>query len=105
MYDVFADTTLIKLWSGVVSDMMLCLKNVGQGDSTILRLLPGLVNIGLKVIEKYWAKDVLRNQALSMLLTIIQDRSSVLHKELLLDLGGVSVISRQVFTLSDLDAC
>ncbi len=85
--------------------MMLCLKNVGQGDPTILRLLPGLVNISLKVREKYWAKDVLRNQAPSMHVTIIQDRSSVLHKELLLDLSGVSVISRQVFALSDLDAC
>ena len=79
--------------------MMLCLKSVGQVESTILRILPALIPVGLKVIEKYWAKDLLRNQALDMLLAMIQDRASVPHKELLLDLGGVSVISRQVQSL------
>ncbi len=80
--------------TGVVSDMMVCLKAVGQSDSTVLRLLPGLVPISLKVMEKFWDKDLLRNQAVSMLLTLVQDRSSGLHKELLLDLNGVSIISR-----------
>jgi hypothetical protein len=74
--------------------MMLCLKTVGQVDSIVLRMLPALIPIGLKVIEKFWAKDFLRNQALDMILTMIQDRASAPHKELLLDLGGVSVISR-----------
>ena len=74
--------------------MMVCLKAVGQSDSTVLRMLPGLVPISLKVMEKFWDKDLLRNQAVSMLLTLVQDRSSGLHKELLLDLNGVSIISR-----------
>jgi hypothetical protein len=82
------------IFSGVVSDMMLCLKTVGTVDALVLRLLPGLVPIGLKVVEKYWDKDLLRNQAISMLLTIVQGHSSGPHRDLLLDLNGVSVISR-----------
>jgi hypothetical protein len=74
--------------------MMICLKTVGLVDSTVLRLLPGLVSVGLKVIEKYWEKDSMRNQALSMILAMVRDRSSSLHRDLLLDLNGVNMISR-----------
>ena len=79
--------------------MMVCLKTVGYVDSTVLRLLPVLVSVGLKVIEKYWGNDVVRNQALSMILAMVRDRSSSLHKDLLLDLSGVSVISRQALAI------
>jgi hypothetical protein len=79
--------------------MMVCLKTVGYVDSTVLRLLPVLVSVGLKVIEKYWGNDVVRNQALSMILAMVRDRSSSLHKDLLLDLNGVSVISRQALAI------
>jgi hypothetical protein len=65
----------------------------------VLRLLPNLIPVGLKVIEKYWAKDVLRNQALGMILAVVQSHSSALHRELLLDLNGVSIVSRQVFAV------
>lgn len=85
---------------GVVSDMMICLKTVGQVDSTVLRLLPGLVSVGLKVIERYWDFHVLRNQALSMILTMVRDRSSSLHRELLLDLSGIIMISRVIKTFA-----
>ena len=79
--------------------MMVCLQTVGYVDSTVLRLLPVLVSVGLKVIEKYWGNDVVRNQALSMILAMVRDRSSSLHKDLLLDLSGVSVISRQALAI------
>ena len=84
---------------GVVSDMMVCFKTVGYVDSTVLRLLPILVSVGLKVIEKYWGNDVMRNQALGMILAMVRDRSSSLLKDLLIDLNGVSVISRQAFAI------
>ena len=84
---------------GVVSDMMVCLKTVGYVDSTVLRLLPFLVSVGLKVITKYWGNDVVRNQALSMILAMVRDRSSSLLKDLLIDLNGVSVISRQALAI------
>ena len=78
---------------------MVCLKTVGYVDSTVLRLLPFLVSVGLKVITKYWGNDVVRNQALSMILAMVRDRSSSLLKDLLIDLNGVSVISRQALAI------
>ena len=82
--------------TGVVSDMLVCLQTVGQVDSSVLRLLPSLIPSALKIIEKYWAKDVLRNQALLLLSTMLQHHQSVMQRDLLLDLSGVSVVSRRV---------
>ena len=85
------------LAAGVVSDMLVCLETVGKVDVSVLRLLPSLIPTALKIIETYWSKDVLRNQALSMLAALLQHHLSAMQRDLLLDLSGVSVVSRCVF--------
>jgi hypothetical protein len=74
--------------------MMFCLKTVGTVDALVLKLLPELIPIALKIVEKYWNKDFIRNQAISMLLAIVQGHASAAQRDLLLDLNGISVISR-----------
>ena len=85
------------LAAGVVSDMLVCLETVGKVDVSVLRLLPSLISTALKINETCWSKDVLRNQALSMLAALLQHHLSAMQRDLLLDLSGVSVVSRCVF--------